>query len=120
MQKGPGRFELTLNLNEVIVLFFVMVALFTGLLIFGYRVGYRQSANAVQLQRPVAPAQESPQVEKQTPAVEVEPEIRLENSPAQPDDGPFGPAEPAGLELAGPKPLARQLRWTGTITRCTI
>lgn len=84
MQKGPGRFELILNLPEVIALFFTMVALFTGLLFFGYRVGYMKSANAASAQpRPAAPAQESPQVDQQTPAPPVEPELRLENSPPE-------------------------------------
>lgn len=110
MLKGPGRFELTLNLQEVVVLFFVMIALFTGLLFFGYRVGYTQSASAIQLEsKPVTPAQENPQVEKQTPAAEVEPEIRLENSPAKSGDQPFGPAEPGSPDPPGEEPLARLL-----------
>ena len=109
MQKGPGRFELILNLPEVIALFFVMVALFTGLLFFGYRVGYMQSANMIQMQStPAAPAQQSPQVEKQIPAVEVEPELRLENAPARPGDQPFDPAELANPDPAGREPLTRQ------------
>ena len=110
MQNGPGRFELTLNLQEVVVLFLVMIALFAGLLFFGYRVGYTQSASAIQLEStPLAPAQENPQVEKQAPAVEAEPEIRLENSPAKPGDQPFGHAEPGHPGPPGQEPLARLL-----------
>lgn len=109
MQKGPGRFELILNLPEVIVLFFVMVALFTGLLFFGYRVGYMHSAKAVQTEAAppaaAAPAQESPHVEKQVPAVEAEPEIRLENTPAHPGPEPFG-VEPGATDAEVPQPLA--------------
>jgi uncharacterized iron-regulated membrane protein len=107
MHKGPGRFELILNLPEVIALFFVMVALFTGLLFFGYRVGYMQSAKAASgPPRPAAPAQESPQVDQQTPAAEVEPELRLENSPAGPGDPRFEPSEPGSPDPAGREPLA--------------
>jgi hypothetical protein len=109
MQKGPGRFELVLNLREVVLLFFVMVALFTGLLFFGYGVGYRQSAKAIQGQStPITPMQERPQVQRQDPAANVEPEIRLENSPAVPNDPSIGPAEPLRAEPSGGKPLARQ------------
>ncbi len=82
MATGADKFELTLNLQEIIVLFFVMVALFTGLLFFGYRVGNAHSQNAVDLPpTPVAPAQEQPRSQPELPAgVEIEPEIRLENT----------------------------------------
>jgi hypothetical protein len=107
MQKGSGRFELILNLREVILLFLVMVALFTGLLFFGYGIGYRQSTNAIQGQSaPMAPTQERPQVERQDPAVDIEPEIRLENSPEKPGVEPFAPAEHNHSQAPGKKPLA--------------
>jgi hypothetical protein len=109
MHKGPGRFELTLNLQEVVVLFFVMVALFTGLLFFGYRVGYTQSTNAMQLRPgPVEPVQEGPKVEQQAPAVEAEPELRLENSPLKPGDVPADPAGRHNPTSSDRKPLAKQ------------
>jgi hypothetical protein len=109
MQKGPGRFELILNLPEVIVLFFVMVALFTGLLFFGYRVGYMQSAKASRTDAApaaAAPAPEKPQVEQQVPAVQAEPELRLENTPAEPGDERFGPAGSGAPDAAIQQPLA--------------
>jgi hypothetical protein len=110
MHKGPGKFELILNLKEVIVLFFVMVTLFTGLLFFGYRVGYKRSVSATQVPaRPVAPAQQSPQTEQEAPAVEVEPEFRLENSPERPSGEPFGAAQPDDPAASSPKPLAWDL-----------
>jgi hypothetical protein len=81
MQQGPGKFELTLSLREVVVLFFVMIVLFTGLLFFGFRIGYTQSGEAIRLQsQPLAPAQENPETNPQPPTIEAEPEIRLENS----------------------------------------
>ncbi len=114
MQNGPGKFELTLNLQEVVVLFFVMVALFTGLLFFGYGVGYRQSLNTMQSQTgALAPTQERPRVEKQAPAMDIEPEIRLENTPPQPGVAPFGWAEPRRADPAqgrsAEKPVAQRL-----------
>jgi hypothetical protein len=108
MHKGPGRFELILNLPEVIALFFTMVALFTGLLFFGYRVGYMKSANAASAQpRPAAPAQESPQVDQQTPAPEVEPELRLENTRPGLGGPRFELSEPGSPDPAGRQRLAR-------------
>jgi hypothetical protein len=87
-----------------------MIALFTGLLCFGYRVGYTQSNSAMELQsRPVAPARQEPKVEQQAPGLEVEPEIRLENSPPPPGGQLFDPAEPNNPDSPGRKPLARQL-----------
>lgn len=85
-----NKFELTLNLQEIIVLFFVMVALFTGLLFFGYRVGNAHNQNAVDLpSTPVAPAQEKPRSQPEIPAgVEIEPEIRLENTAPSELNGP--------------------------------
>jgi hypothetical protein len=88
MPKGADKFELTLSLQEVVALFIVMVALFTGLLFFGYRVGNAHNKSAVERPAtPVAPAQETPG-RKDTPAgVELEPEIRLENvAPEKLDD----------------------------------
>lgn len=113
MQKGPGRFELILNLPEMIVLFFVMVTLFTGLLFFGYRVGYRQSAKAVEMQSaPAAPVQESPQVDQQAPATQIEPELRLENVPPKPGEDRWGPAE-FGLVGLGVFPPAQPMGVAG-------
>lgn len=88
MPKGADKFELTLSLQEVVALFIVMVALFTGLLFFGYRVGNAHNKSAVERPAtPVAPAQETPG-KKDTPAgVELEPEIRLENAPPEKLDG---------------------------------
>jgi hypothetical protein len=109
MQKEHGKFELALSMEELIVLFFVMVVLFTGLLIFGYRVGYSQSTNAAKVQATPAPVQqESPQIEKQTPAVQAEPELRLENSPLKRGGQPFVSAQP-GWDLSSHDPLVRQL-----------
>jgi hypothetical protein len=110
MQQGPGRFELILSLQEVVVLFFVMIVLFTGLLFFGYRVGYTQSSNNIQYQsKPLAPAQETPQFDQERPTVEAEPEIRMENSaPAQPEGHPLF-APPFAGHAAGDAGLLAQV-----------
>jgi hypothetical protein len=87
MPKVANKFELSLSVQEIVMLFFVMVALFTGLLFFGYRVGNAHNRNTVEApSTPMAPAQESPSREQEAPAgVPGEPEIRLENT--SPDNG---------------------------------
>lgn len=104
MERARSRFELTLNLPEIVVCFCVMVVLFTGLLLFGYRVGASQRAQVTPVQQPVAPAQEGPQQsEEGAPAMEMEPEIHLENTPTLPDV----PGLPGGDdEGQGRKPMA--------------
>lgn len=110
MPKGADKFELTLSLQEIVVLFFVMVALFTGLLFFGYRVGNAHNQNAVELPpTPVAPAQEKPDSQQEVPAgVEIEPEIRLENTaPEKPNEPLRAPAKLDGPAEGDWQPLAK-------------
>ena len=111
MPKSADKFELTLSLPEVVVLFVVMVALFTGLLFFGYRVGNAHNNNAVELpSTPVAPAQESPGRQRQTPVGgEIEPEYRLENaSPEKPGDLRQAPVRLDRRDETGPRRLTQR------------
>jgi hypothetical protein len=109
MPKVANKFELSLGLQEIVVLFFVMVALFTGLLFFGYRVGNAHNRQPLDPSTaPVAPAQEGPRNEQEAPpTIDAEPEIRLENQqPGQLNDL-LPAANPEDPEKEKRKPLAR-------------
>ncbi|MEX2300259.1 MAG: hypothetical protein WD733_04945 [Bryobacterales bacterium] len=119
MPKGADKFELTLSLQEVVALFIVMVALFTGLLFFGYRVGNAHNKSAVDRPAtPVAPAQETPGRKEMPAGVELEPEIRLENvAPEKLDDLHPAPARMDSPGANSSRPLA-QLAGEGVERPC--
>ncbi len=80
MTYTSGKFELVLGTRELVILFFLMTALFTGLLAFGYSVGHRQS----ELTDPAAvPPAASPPTgpAEQTPNQASPPQMLLEAAP---------------------------------------
>jgi hypothetical protein len=88
------------------VLFFVMIVLFMGLLLFGYRVGFQQRANSILIEAGQGSSATKPAEEPAPPVRRApeEPEIRMENAPA-PGDTPFLPTfapAPDGPKSASP------------------
>jgi hypothetical protein len=87
------------------------VALFTGLLFFGYRVGNAHNKSAIERPAtPVAPAQETPGRKEMPAGVEIEPEIRLENVPPEKlDDLQQAPVRMDSPRGERPNPLAQRV-----------